>query len=322
MSKASSLNKSKDDEMNILKKKSDSESNSVKRKKSKKKTNKHKASLLENLMKKRTEPIIIDELNKTRQFVFKLKKIIPPIKITFIYKKKKFNVSMNHKSTLYNLKETICENINIPKNNFEIFFNDLSNSLKDDNELIKNIIKNSNNPVFEVKKKRKNIPLIYDLYYKKYGYKMIIEGIKNLDDLKSQIDIFFEQNLIIKDYICEFISEEKYLIGFNSPNIIFDFKRKLQILQLTNNLYKNIKILIKKDYLKLKRNKSYFTTRKKRKFNYSPYLNYTSPYITYEEMRRKEQLENKKKWICKDDFISAAGNHSVDKYYMDDYGFL
>jgi hypothetical protein len=319
MSKSTSLSKSKDDDIKNSQKRSDSSNNSVKRKKSKKKLVKSKPSLLDVLMKK-TQPIIIDDINKTKQFVFKFKKVIPPLNITVIYKKDKFHFSMNHKSTLNDLKEIITKKLNISLKKFEIFLN---NSIlkNDDNELIKELIKNSRFPIFEIKKKTKTFPFTSNLYLKKYPYKIIIDGINDLNDFKSQIDNFFEINLIYKDYICEYISEGQYLIGFNSQNIIFDFKRFLQILQIKNNLYKNIKSTIKYDSLHLIKNRLFSRKKDKRKIMFSPFINLTSPYITYEEIKRKEQLESKKKWICKDDFKSAVGNNSVDKYYMENYGY-
>lgn len=319
MSKSSSLNKSKDEDIKNSQKKTDSSSNSVKRKKSKKKTSKNKPSLLD-VLGKRNEPIIIDDINRTKLFVFKLKNVIPPLNITVIYKKDKYNFTMNHKSTLSNLKEIISEKINNSINKYDIFL-DNSIIINNDNELIKNIIKNSKFPIFEIKKKKKTFPYTSHLYFKKYNYKITVDGINDLDDFKSQIDIFFEDNLIYKDYICEYVSEGKYLIGFNSQNIIFDFKRFLQILQIKNNLYKNIKSTIKNDGFHLIKNRLFSTRKSKRKLIFTPYINLTSPYITYEEIKRKEQLESKKKWISKNDFKSAVGNNNVDKYYMENYGY-
>ena len=151
MSKSSSVSKSKDDDIKNSQRKSDSSTNSIKRKKSKKKLLKNKSSLLEVLMKK-TEPIIIDDINKTKQFVFKFKKVIPPLNITVIYKKDKFHFTMNHKSTLNNLKEIISKKINISMKKFDMFLNN-SILVNDDNELIKDLIKTSRFPIFEIKKK-------------------------------------------------------------------------------------------------------------------------------------------------------------------------
>ena len=303
------------------------ENKSIKKKITKKKTTKNMSknntavSLLDTLInKKKSEPIIIDNIEKKETLKIKLKKIIPSLNINFIYRRNKFNISLSQKSKLEDLKNKISERIEIPTNKFEIFLKENNDSLKNNEELIKDIIKETKNPIFEIKKNQ-NFPLTSELYFNNYYDKIEVEGILDLEDFKNQIEIFFKDNLILKDYICQYISPQKYLIGFNSKNISFDFNRFLQILRLTNSLYKNIKTYIKKEKkIILKKNKSnLLNSRNKKIIKYiSPYMSF-APYITFEEIKRKEQLENKKKWISKQGFKNAVGNLSVDKYYIEKY---
>ena len=292
-----------------------------KKKKTKKKANKIKI-FEQPTIKKKLEPIIINDLKDNNNLLFKLKQRIKPIIIYFIYRRDKTEVKVGHKANFGDLKEKISRIINIPIEDINVTLKDYKNEIND-TDLIQDIIKTIKYPIFYVKKKNYHLSLLSQIYSKNYKNKIIIEGIKNKDDLHLQIENFFSNSLINKDYLFEQITENKYSIGFTSSNIAFDFQRFLIILRLTNSLYYDIKSTFKKENPNFSRNKSNIHELKKSKhirYSSSPYISLSTPYITYEEIRRKEEIENKKKWICDKNFFSAVGNHS-DRYINEYYDY-
>ena len=249
-----------------------------------------------------------------------------PISLMFIFRRNKYDISIGQKANFYDLKEKISRTINIPIDDFNIKIKDYNKKIEDSN-LIKDLINNIKCPIFYVKKKIINTLLFSQIYCKNYKNKIIIDGIKDKEDLLNQIETFFNNSLINKDYLFEQIGLNKYSIAFTSRDIAFDFKRYLNILHLINVLYYDIKYFYKSENPIRSRNNNNTNNSMNNHFHYysSPYVNISSPYISYEEIRRKEQLESKKKWVCDQDFFSAVGNSKrlnseiFDKEYIYDY---
>ena len=327
MSKRSSLTKTNEFSSDNLSIKNDeyenkNEERKVKRKKTRRKTQKMKN---DQIIKKKIEPIIIDELIDKDINILKIKIKKKPLKITFIYRRDKYEINLGQKANINDLKEKISLMIKLSIDKFNIILKNFNGDFED-GTLLKDIIEKTKIPVFYVKKKEEQPSiLLSQIYYKNYNYKIIIDGIKDEVDLKKQIEIFFKNNLIIKDYIFKKISNEKYSIRFNSINIAFDFQRFLNILRLMNNQYYDIKITLKNEKRKNSKNRLNKSEIKNSKhFHYysSPYVYLSTPYITYDQIKKKDELENKKKWICKKDFFSAVGNYSRrynTEYDDDDY---
>ena len=287
-----------------------------KRKKVKKRATKIKV-IDQPIIKKKIEPIVINDLIDRNISFFKLKQKIKPIIIYFIYRRDKTEIKVGHKANFGDLKEKISRIINIPIDDININLKDYKEQIND-TDLIQDIIKNVKYPIFFVKKKNYHFSLLSQIYSKNYKNKVIIEGIKDKNDLKLQIETFFNNSLINKDNLYEPITENKYSIGFTSPNIAFDFQRFLIILRFTNSLYYDIKSTFKNENSKKKNNE--INKFKHIRYSSSPYINISTPYISYEEIRRKEEIENKKKWICNKNFFSAVGSHS-DRYLTEYYDY-
>ena len=293
----------------------------MKKKKTKKKATRIKI-LEQPSLKKKIEPIVINDLKDNNNVFYKLKQRIKPIIIYFIYRREKNEIKVGHKANFGDLKEKISRIIDIPIEDINVTLKDNENQIND-KDLIKDIIKTVKYPIFFVKKKNYHLSLLSEIYSKNYKNKIIIEGIKNKEDLHLQIETFFNNCLIDKDYLFEPITENKYSIGFTSPNIAFDFQRYLIILRLTNSLYYDIKSTFKKENPNITKNKNNIQKINKIKhirYSSSPYISISTPYISYEEIRRKEEIENKKKWICNKNFFSAVGSHS-DRYMTEYYDY-
>ncbi len=328
MSKRSSISKTNEFSSDNLSIKNEdyenkNEEKKVKRKKTRRKTQKLKNN--EQIIKKKIDPIIINEIIDKDINILKIKAKKKPLTISFIYRRDKYEIKIGQKAKFNDLKEKISIILKIPIDKLKIILKNFNGDIEDDT-LIKDIIEKVKFPVFYVKKKEEETSiLLSQIYYKNYNSKVIIDGIKDEDDLKKQIEIFFKNNLIIKDYILKKITNEKYSIRFNSINIAFDFQRFLNILRLMNNLYYDIKITLKNEKRKFSKNRLNKSEIKPSKhFHYysSPYVYLSTPYITYEQIKKKDEIENKKKWICKKDFFSAVGNYSRrynTEYYDNDY---
>ena len=76
---------------------------------------------------------------------------------------------------------------------------------------------------------------------------------------------------------------------------------------------KNRNFLIKLNENKLKNLITFFV-----RINQN-YLRNSGPYITYEEMRRKQEREDRKKWVDPFGFISSVNKYSKEDHFIPNY---
>jgi len=198
-------------------------------------------------VKKVIEPVIVNEsiINKPRILMPSklLKKPIPTIKIIYIYRREKHQIIIKQNLKIYQLKEKICEELYLLQRDYDIYFKE---ELINDNNLNDNIMIYLNNKnkdkikYFEVKKKKQNYDFLPKMSQKTYSNKVKVNGVTNLKDFYSKIEFFFQNCLFEKDFLCEPIAENNYLVSFTFPDLAFDFHRYLFLLKATNELYKNI----------------------------------------------------------------------------------
>ena len=169
------------------------------------------------------------------------------LNIDFVYRRNNLNVKINKNETFNDLKEKISEIINIQKDTFEIFLKDELIQNEQYEEKVYDIIKKVRFPLFFIKKKSKELDIISQFYSKSYVNKLIIEGFESTRDLVNHIDIFFKNSLAQRDYLYEALDNNKYIVGFKTPDLAFDFHRYIIILKLTHSQYKNIKCILKID---------------------------------------------------------------------------
>lgn len=296
----------------------------------------------------KSNPIIINELRLKKpiikvKFVKKKKPLL--FKISFIFKRNEYELMLKPNTTFSQFQDLVSEKINLPKKDMEIRYQDkLYKSPNNDNEIIEEITKNEKFPFFDIRKIYKPIGIgAYSILQPKlYSYTVIIENISSIQDLYQKIDDFFSDGLLTKDYLAIPLAEKKYSIGFAYPDLAFDFNRYMLILKGTNELYHNIKLskninnhrtrsLGKSaDYSNLNQYDNPISSSRHKKspsigirnvrhpkFNSALYAGISGPYLSYEEMRRKEYIESKKKWIDKKGFISSVSNSN--KYYNNKY---
>ena len=172
-----------------------------------------------------------------------LKQPTPQLKILYIYRRELYNVLIKETYKIFELKNEICGKLHLLERNFNIFFKEEIITEENYNEDVKKYLNNNKKgkSFFQIKKKRQNYEFISKVIQKTYGNKVKVEGIKNLKDFYSKIEYFFDNSLFEKDFICEPISENNYLVGFCFADLAFDFHRYLLLLKVTNKLYQNIK---------------------------------------------------------------------------------
>ena len=290
----------------------DGETKSSKRKRIRKKTLKSKLIVL----KKKIETVIIDESkNKTERKKTKAK--LKPLIIDFIYRRNQYSLNIIYKTTIKELREKISEIIEVPIDDFDLYLKEDLIEKEKDEEIVNEIIKNVKFPFFDVRKKTKEFKLLSELYKINYVNKVIINGINDVNDLNNYLDNFFKDILIHKDFLLETLENNKYSIGFKTPDLAFDFHRYILTMKLFDSNLENIK-----SHLKLENNHKSNKKRKVRKRNLnnndlydsSPFINFTSPYISYADIRKKDEIEGKKKWICDKNFISTVGKNNKRIY--------
>lgn len=265
-------------------------------------------------------PTIINDLQESKPRVDmngKITKRRQNYKISFIYKRQNYNLDLKGKSTVEDLQKQIAETLHLFQSDVEIMYKgkplDSQNTGK---QKVLDIIKDEKCPIFEIKKKSlyNNLSNVAQLYPKVYNDKVIVDGITNSLDLHQKIDQFFKDCCVEKDYYCEPLTESKYSVGFPYPDLAFDFNRYLLILKGTNEIYSNIKSSLQLnkggrrnrhnlDQDGFKNYGSIFSPKKNSDKYSSLYVGLSGPYMSQETRERKEYLENKKKWICKQDFI-------------------
>ncbi len=198
-------------------------------------------------IKKPIETVIINEspIKKPRILMPSkiLKQATPQLKILYIYRRELYNVLIKETYKIFELKNEICGRLHLLERNFNIFFKEEIITEENYNEDVKKYLNNNKKgkSFFQIKKKRQNYEFISKVIQKTYGNKVKVEGIKNLKDFYSKIEYFFDNSLFEKDFICEPISENNYLVGFCFADLAFDFHRYLLLLKVTDELYQNIK---------------------------------------------------------------------------------
>ena len=264
--------------------------------------------------------------------VFHSLKVKPKFGLICIYKRQSYPLRIYKDITFDGLIPKINEELDLKNKKFEIIYKNATLPLQEkSNTNVWDLVCHDKQPIFEIQKVYEENPLII----KNYDYKLSIDGIKDIPDLYKQIDYFFTNLLISKDYKIEHYSQTKVLIGFSCQEYLYDFNKFLNYLKLTDALYSVVtvkkfidkpqKIFVNKSISNVKPYQSAFKNKvhpiKKKsvpKFSSALYINVSGPYMSAEELRRVEYKKNKKKWVSSKDFITAVGsNCKFSNKYLD-----
>ena len=139
-------------------------------------------------------------------------------------------------------------------------------------------------------------------------YKVKCYEINDPKDFAEKIETFFNDRCLDKHYLCEPFGETGYNVSFSCEDICFQFKRYMLTLKRIDKNYLNSKcelVPIDKTNLINSKIKNINYIRDFGKIYYIInehfYFN-KGPYMTFDEMKRIDEKEGKKKWIDKNGF--------------------
>jgi len=203
------------------------------------------------------------------------------------------------------------------------------------------LIKNDNAPFLDVRKESQNNQNIISLNTKvNLIYKVHCKPVSSYLDLVNKIEQFFRDICLEKHYLCEPTAKDEYDVCFSCSDHCFQFKRYMMNISRTDAQYKKTKFeIVKVDKSKIiepkiEKNKEneeideninktekiksvYYDERKKIKtevdiefkrmkhkeddYFQKEFIN-TGPYVKYEEIKKKQEIDDKKNWISKKKF--------------------
>ncbi len=241
-------------------------------------------------------------LNKIKQLEVIIEKKYINFNLDFIYRRERYtlkNILSNY--LISRVKKLISKKISVDLNLLHIYY--LDKEIIDDKLNVYDLIQNNKIKYFEVKKES---PINEDVLSLSTNihlvYKIRCKGIQNAKDFIEKIETFFKERCLDKHYLCEPIGNNTYDVGFSCEDNCFQFKRYMMIVKKLDNNYINVKC----QFLPIDRNEII----QPRLMNFEPlnkeresiFIN-KGPFITYEEIQKKNEKEEKKKWISKNDFI-------------------
>ena len=288
------LNNKKDDKDNNQESKNESESNKSKEKKTKPKKLKKEDNKKEG---KKQDDDQIDIIIESKYVSFNL---------DFIYRREKYTLKNLYSNFLISkIKKLISKKLSIDIPSIHIYY--LDKEIINDRLNVYDLIKDNKIKYFLVKKEspvngevislNTNVNLLY---------KIKCFEIHDYQDFVEKIEAFFIDRCLDKHYTCEPFNENAYEVSFSCEDICFQFKRYMQTLKRIDKNYLNTKCELipidKSNIKKYKNDNNNSINSMENKYKESEFIN-KGPYMTYEEMQRKNEKEEKKKWIDKKGFI-------------------
>lgn len=240
-----------------------------------------------------------EEVKKTEEITEKKQHI--KYNIDFIFRRERYTIKNLFSNYLVSrLKKLISKTISVDLNLLHIYY--LDKEITNDKLNVYDLIKDNVIKYFEVKKEAPTNENIMSLNpNSNFIYKVKCKGIPDTKDFIDKIDVFFREKCLDKHYICEPVALNTYDVGFSCEDNCYQFKRYMQIVRRLDTNYINSSY----EYIpfdKSKILKPQFNLKPTNKSSVSMFIN-KGPYITYEEMQRKNEKEERKKWVCKKDFV-------------------
>lgn len=265
----------------------------------------------------------------------KKKKISSNFNLDFIFRREKYTLNLLKKILVSKMKEKIAEKIQIEGKNLKFYYHDKELTKEDDQKVIFEMIKDDPVPFIDVKKELEINQNIISLNTKvNLVYKVRCTPITSYIDFVNIIEQFFKDICLEKHYLCEPIKTDAYDVCFSCSDHCFQFKRYMMNISRTDELYKNTKytiphaenvkkkskqsdsddILDEEKQIKIekmvvqdkKTKKTVEFEYRKVKHKESDYFQKefvnVGPYESYEEIKKKEAKDDKKKWVSKKNF--------------------
>ena len=221
--------------------------------------------------------------------------------LDFIYRREKYTLNNIYNNYLISkIKKLISKKISVDVNLLHLYY--LDKEILDDKLNVYDMIQNNKIKYFIVKKEtpvnnevlslNTNVHLIY---------KIRCKGIIIAEDFMEKIEIFFRERCLDKHYLCEPIGNNCYDVCFSCEDNCFQFKRYMMIVKKLDKNYINTTY----QFLPVDRNE--ILQPKYTKFdtisrNHKSIFINKGPFMTYEKIQKKNEKEERKKWISKKQF--------------------
>lgn len=264
------------------------------------------------------------------------KKNLAKYKLDFIYRREKYTLNKLLENSLVSLiKRKIGEMIKVDPKLLKFYYKEKELGEDSNKDNVYNMIKGDNAPFIDVKKGVPNNQEIISLNTTNLIYKVSCKPIPDYSDFVDKINQFFKDICLENNSLCEPTSTNSYVVCFSCSDHCFQFKRYMMNISRTNEMYKKSKFdVLKVDKSKIiepkierneeeevdentnkiekmvvvnkKNNKEVEIEYRKMKHRENDYfqkdfLN-NGPYNAIEEIKKKEEKDNKKKWISKKNF--------------------
>lgn len=266
----------------------------------------------------------------------KKKKISSNFNLDFIFRREKYTLNLLKKILVSKMKEKIAEKIQIEGKNLKFYYHDKELTKEDDQKVIFEMIKDDPVPFIDVKKELEINQNIISLNTKvNLVYKVRCTPITSYIDFVNIIEQFFKDICLEKHYLCEPIKTDAYDVCFSCSDHCFQFKRYMMNISRTDKLYEKttFKILpvdkskviepkieapandiLENEVNKIEKMEVFDKKSKKNvQFEYrkikhkendyfqKEFIN-VGPYESYEDIKKKEEKNDKKNWISKKKF--------------------
>jgi hypothetical protein len=260
-----------------------------------------------------------------------------PIKfnLDFIYRRERYTLKNLKDNSLVSLiKRKISEKIQVDLKKLNFYYK--NKELKEDSNKtnVYEMIKGDIAPFIDVKKESTINQNIISLNSKiNLIYKVESTNISNYSDFVDKIEQFFKDVCLEKHYLCEPTGTNTYHVCFSCSDHCFQFKRYMMNISRLEKMYEksSFNVLkvdksqiiepkienrieeidtdsnkIEKIVVMNKKNKEIEIEYRKMKHREDDYFqkNFVNsgPYLSLEEIKKKEEKESKKKWVGKRNF--------------------
>jgi hypothetical protein len=240
--------------------------------------------------------------------------------LDFVFRRERYILKGLHSNYLLSrVKKLISKKISVDFNLIHVYY--LEKELTNDKINVYDLIKDNKIKYFEIKKESPNNENIMSLNPNiNLIYKVKCKNIQNAKDFIDKIDIFFRDKCLEKHYLCEPVDKNVYDVGFCCEDNCYQFKRYMSIVKRLDSNYSNTTF----EYVPIPKHKiikpklenlptiSYKSSEsEKPKIRRNPNINKTiesiyinkGPYMTFEDIQKLNEKEERKKWINKKGFV-------------------
>lgn len=253
-------------------------------------------------------------------------------KLDFIYRREKYTLNLLSDNLVSRLKKMIGKKIEIDEKILKFYYKEKELKEADDKLNVYEMIKDDPVPFIDVKKESVINQDIASLNSKvNLIFKVQCSPVTSYIEFVNKIEQFFKDLCIENHYLCEPTGTDSYDVCFACSDHCFQFKRYMMNVARTDKLYEKTKFIIEnvekqkkiktkkydseieenpnkieKIVVKNKKNEEIKIEYKKMKHRETDYFQKdfvnVGPYESYEQIKKRQEKEDKDKWISKKNF--------------------